>query len=386
MSIKSTVPITSHFKPLDGLRGIAIILVIFVHSFKYEGNSLFGRGLNIVARSGWVGVTLFFVLSGFLITGILLDTKYKRHYFRDFFVRRSLRIFPLYFLFLLLYFFVAPHVFSPAQLPQPIPEDRIYYWFYLSNMKEWLSGAANSIPALDPLWSLAVEEQVYLFWPFLIRFVPNRRLLVVLVGIMIFSFGWRFATRLTAASISLSYGWAPANLEAFAAGGIVAWLSRESGGLLKRWAPRFVLASISFILGMWVGQRHFNFWEAPVQMLTLGISGLSICFSSLIAYSVTSEDRSLLNRLLASSWLRWIGKYSYAIYLFHSVIIELLIPIFFPAKDNIIQGQDLSKSLILTGLTLLFSCGLACLSWYAWESQFLRLKKYFPSSGRVVRL
>jgi peptidoglycan/LPS O-acetylase OafA/YrhL len=377
----------SRFSPLDGMRGIAILLVIFVHTFKYEGNSLFGRILTTFADSGWIGVTLFFVLSGFLITGILLDTQHKQHYLRDFFARRSLRIFPLYFGFLVVYFFVLPHLPDTlVKLPQPQSGEHIYYWSYLTNMKEWLSGTANSIPPLDPLWSLAVEEQVYLFWPFLIRLVPPRWLPHVLVGMAVFSFGWRFLTRLTAQSIDLSYGWAPANLESFAAGGFVAWISRESGKLLKIWAPRLAIASSCFLMGMFIGQKHFHVAEAPVQILTVGISGLVIFFASLIGCSVIFSDRSLLNRVLSNSWLRALGKYSYAIYLFHSVVIELLVPIIFSPSTGIIRGRDVFGSLLLTGAVTVCSVILACLSWYGWESQFLRLKKYFPSSGRVVRL
>jgi peptidoglycan/LPS O-acetylase OafA/YrhL len=141
-----------HFRPLDGLRGIAILLVILVHSFNYKGSSILGRVLDTVARAGWVGVTLFFVLSGFLITGILLDTRDRKNYLRDFFARRSLRIFPLYFAFLAIYFFVAPHVpYVSEQLPQPQPEMQIYYWTYLANMMEWLSGTTNKVRPLDPI-------------------------------------------------------------------------------------------------------------------------------------------------------------------------------------------------------------------------------------------
>ncbi len=378
---------TSRFSPLDGMRGVAILLVILVHTFTYEGSSVFGRSLDTLTRSGWIGVTLFFVLSGFLITGILLDTQHKQHYLRDFFARRSLRIFPLYFAFLAIYFFVLPHLPEAlVKLPQPRSGDYIYYWSYLTNMKEWLSGTIDNVAPLSPLWSLAVEEQVYLFWPFLIGLVPHRWLPKVLVGIVIFSFAWRFLTRALGQSIWISYGWAPANLDSFAAGAFVAWLSRDAGKSLKIWAPRLAIASSCFLVGMFIGQKHFSFWQAPVQMLTVGISGLVIFFASTIGCSVTFSDRSLLNRLLSNSWLRSLGKYSYAIYLFHSVVVELVAPIIFSPTTGFIRGRDIFGGLLLTGVVTACSFGLAYLSWYGWESQFLRLKRYFPLSGKVVRL
>jgi peptidoglycan/LPS O-acetylase OafA/YrhL len=145
------------------------------------------------------------------------------------------------------------------------------------------------------------------------------------------------------------------------------------------------MASGSFILGIWAGQRHFNFWEAPVQMLTVGTTGLILFFAATIGYSVTASDQTLLNKVLSVSWLRLFGKYSYGIYLFHSSIIELLSPITFLQRTEITRNEDVLSSLLFTGGVVVCSFTMACVSWYAWESQFLRLKKYFPLSGKVVR-
>jgi peptidoglycan/LPS O-acetylase OafA/YrhL len=377
-----------HFLPLDGLRGVAILLVILVHTFSYKGSSLVGRGLESFARAGWVGVTLFFVLSGFLITGILIDTRGKKNYLRDFFARRSLRIFPLYFAFIILYFYAVPHIpLIAEQLPLPKPDLWIYYWTYTANMQEWLSGITSSIKPLDPLWSLAVEEQVYLFWPFLILLVPRRRLILTFVGMALLSFTWRFLTRLTAQSVALSYGWAPANLEAFAIGAIVALCSREHRTVLRAWSPRIAMASGCFILGLWIGQKHFTPWYAPVPMLTIGMTGMILFSASTIGVSITSKEQSLINRLLSLSGLRSLGKYSYAIYLFHAAVIEVLSPLFFSERTGIKQGENLLISVLFTIGVVGISYIIARVSWYVWESRFLRLKTYFPLSGRgaVVR-
>lgn len=377
----------AHFPPLDGLRGIAVLMVIIGHSFHYNGSSIVGRALETVARGGWVGVTLFFVLSGFLITGILLDTQHQKHYLRDFYARRSLRIFPLYFTFLALFFFVVPQVpILNSHLSQPRAEIRIYYWTYLTNMREWLSGIPwhemNGAP-LGGLWSLAVEEQVYLFWPFLILLAPRRSLIPILIGMMVASFAWRFVTRLTGQSMEFSYSWAPANLEAFAGGAIVSWLSRNNLHLLGLWAPRVTALSAAFVLGMFAGQRGFDFSVSPVQILTVGTTGLVLLFSGTIACLVTSSQDSIIGRALSASWLGSIGKYSYAMYMFHPAIIAILAPALFIDHENINSRQDLWDEVVFSVGVGVSSYLAALVSWNLLEKHFLSLKRYFPLSGEV---
>jgi peptidoglycan/LPS O-acetylase OafA/YrhL len=376
-----------HFLPLDGLRGIAILAVLLTHTYNYNGTSLFGRGMESVARAGWVGVTLFFVLSGFLITGILLDTRGRTNYLRDFFARRSLRIFPLYFAFLAVNYFLVPHVpFLLERLHRPEPGRWIYYWTYTANMIEWFAGpTADGRGAFGHFWSLAVEEQVYLFWPFLILMVPRRSFVPVFVGIAFLSLMWRIVTRLTAQPIDVTYCWTPANLESFAAGAIVAFLSRENPNLLRSFAPGLAVASGCFIAGMWAGQRHFNFWESPVPMLTVGTTGLILFFAATIGSSITSIDRSFLNQALSVAWLRSFGKYSYAIYLFHPSVNDLVYPIVYSEYTGFIPKNTVLGGLLLAVAVTAFSFIAAFVSWYGWESQFLRLKKYFPLSGGVIR-
>lgn len=376
---------THHFLPLDGMRGIAILLVILVHSFFYNGKSLAGWLMNSLARAGWMGVTLFFVLSGFLITGILLDTHGKRNYLRDFFARRFLRIFPLYFAFLGAYFWAVPCIpYVRSNLSHPTPDTQILCWTYLVNMKGYFGGSTP--PPLDPLWSLAVEEQVYLVWPFLIAFVPKQKLPALLIAGALLSLSWRVATRLTGRPIELSYAWTPANLEAFAAGAMVAWLSRNSESkTLAVWGFRVALASGFLVAAMWVDQGSFNFWERPFRILTLGISGTTLFFGAAIVCSVTRGNMWWPNRMLSIKWLCRCGKYSYAMYLFHASVIALISPLLFPGSMGYSHGKSLAKSILFTVIVLLVTFCAAQISWYTWEYPWLTLKRYFPVSGRVVR-
>jgi peptidoglycan/LPS O-acetylase OafA/YrhL len=360
----------ARFRPLDGMRGLAIIMVLAVHSFIYTGTSPLGRAIDTAARAGWVGITLFFVLSGFLITGILLDSSERPHYLRDFYARRALRIFPLYFAFLAVYLFVVPFIpYASDRLAQPATS--VYYWTYLANMQEWLSGVPTVRNPLGPLWSLAVEEQIYFLWPFLIVLF-RRGLPALWLTLAVASFAFRAWTRLTAQSIEASYAWAPANVEAFAAGALVAWLLRHHHARLESWAPSAAVISGLGVATLWIVLGHFNFWSAPVQILTVGTSAAVLFFAASIGVAVTTSESSLFNRLLRLSSLRVFGKYSYAIYLFHSPIMELLWPV-----------QRAGAVVFAMSVT---ACSLAAafVSWHVWEKPFLNLKRHFPSSARPL--
>jgi peptidoglycan/LPS O-acetylase OafA/YrhL len=167
---------------LDGLRGLAVALVMLAHV------TLFGAPrtrldalLSAPFALGWCGVDLFFVLSGFLITRILLATRDSSSYYRSFWARRALRIVPLYWLLLAFFLLIVPRVSALAPLgrlwlsgTQPAG---LWYWLFLSNWKIAISGW--DAQALSIVWSLAIEEQFYLFWPFVVRRLDEQRLLVV---------------------------------------------------------------------------------------------------------------------------------------------------------------------------------------------------------------
>ena len=149
----------TYYPALDVLRGIAILLVFFYHNFSFLQ----------VFEFGWIGVDLFFVLSGFLITDILLSSQGGRNFFRNFYARRFLRIFPLYYITLIAFFLLAPYVFSQqnADVVTYYNTNQLWFWSHLQN---WLfvNKGMSSSPMLSHFWSLAVEEQFYLFWPLII--------------------------------------------------------------------------------------------------------------------------------------------------------------------------------------------------------------------------
>ncbi|MBI5083418.1 MAG: acyltransferase, partial [Acidobacteria bacterium] len=158
--------------PLDGIRGLAILLVLLLH---FRAPDL-THPLKGILGLGWTGVQLFFVLSGFLITGILLDTRSCSNYFSSFWMRRTLRIFPLYFLALSVFLVAAPAVLPVPKEALPPAADQVYYWTYLNN---WIPMGEEGrlVHVLGHFWSLAVEEQFYLVWPVVVWLVPPRMLL-----------------------------------------------------------------------------------------------------------------------------------------------------------------------------------------------------------------
>ena len=156
-----------HIPALDGLRGIAILLVVLHNAPDFPTHSSgFIWLAAIVGTVGWIGVELFFVLSGFLITRQLLDSQRSGNYYRAFFGRRILRIFPLYYVALLIGLVVFPLVFPGAVDSSSPRRDQIWLWTFLFN---WAHPFGTAGFGFSHFWSLAIEEQFYLIWPFVVR-------------------------------------------------------------------------------------------------------------------------------------------------------------------------------------------------------------------------
>ncbi|HEX6051682.1 MAG TPA: acyltransferase, partial [Gemmatimonadaceae bacterium] len=170
---------SGHVPALDGVRGLAVALVLVCHvAWDFSSPSYMERGLIEVARAGWIGVDLFFVLSGFLITGILLDTRGGPKYFRHFYVRRTLRIFPLYYAILVGVFVITPLVAATRDRRwfTDIVDQQGWFWTYTSNVFLAVTGRWEQTGILGHFWSLAVEEQFYLIWPAVVLLLSPRQL------------------------------------------------------------------------------------------------------------------------------------------------------------------------------------------------------------------
>jgi peptidoglycan/LPS O-acetylase OafA/YrhL len=161
---------------LDELRAVAVLMVFAFHSYVLVENPLAPAPAwyGALFRSLWSGVDLFFVLSGFLISGILLDTREQPGMLKTFYLRRTLRIFPLYYATLLLWFVLLRPLWSPSGQFQAMEAAQGWFWSYSFNIRAALYGPIPSF--FDHFWSLAVEEQFYLIWPLTILLLPKRAL------------------------------------------------------------------------------------------------------------------------------------------------------------------------------------------------------------------
>jgi peptidoglycan/LPS O-acetylase OafA/YrhL len=375
---------------LDGLRGIAILGVVTFHFSPLLRNSVTGPFSLLVdlIQRGVFGVDLFFALSGFLITGILLDTKQASNYFSSFYTRRILRIFPLYYGSLALWFFVLPRFLGPANADVVGSDRQIWCWLYITN---WQEHFGRSIGYLMHLWSLSIEEQFYLLWPIVVYMLSPRQLLRACLVVCIFSLGVRVAFIPLGFSLEDSHRLTPAQLDTLAMGGAVAVLLRDpqkyriASALCTRWATLVVALLFSATA---VALHGFKFDTRAVQ--TIGYTVMGITFSWLILVTVVAADRGgIWQTIVRSGFLRSLGKYSYGIYLFHYPICA--------ASLNYIWGSPRLRSLgsrspalgvawLVAGIAASYI--LAFLSWHVYERRFLILKPYFAArlARSVIRI
>ena len=355
-------PNRQYYPALDGLRGLAILLVLVYHNFGFINYFFFG----------WLGVDLFFVLSGFLITDILLKTLDKPNYLKNFYGRRLLRIFPLYYLALVIFIFIIPRLFHNFQADY-YRENQLWMWTYLQN---WLFifKPAGDTTGLHHLWSLAVEEQFYLLWPLVILLLrkPARLLLfisfvlVAVIGLRV----WIWNYQVTNLAYFNLYTFS--RIDGLCIGCMVALLQRVSPGFLSRNTYIVVLffAAANFIF--YFINRRFSF-----SFPYLAIAGYTTCamtFGLLVNEAVTSSTQ-LINKIFNFPLLRFFGRISYGLYVFHWPVYLIMTP-FLYQSISIPGNQSLSHficSLLATGTAV----GISILSFRFFEQPFLKLKQRF---------
>jgi peptidoglycan/LPS O-acetylase OafA/YrhL len=304
---------------LDGVRGLAILLVIAHNAalFPDAGGGVV-RLASVAAGASWVGVDLFFVLSGFLITGILLDHRREDDYFRTFFLRRMLRIFPLYYATLFVAFAVLPHLTHLAHLA-PDGRNQIWLWAYLDN---WTGPLGRDTPAFPHFWSLAVEEQFYLLWPVVVWLLAPRRLLAACAGLTVVALLARVGLRLAGANHQLVYEWTICRMDGLVIGAVVAVLLRRPG--FRAWADTHLSRLAGVALGLFVTGLLLTrgYPRITLRSQTFGYSILDVTFGVFILVVVLQDlrGRGLLRRLLAARPLRSVGTVSYGMYVFHTPI------------------------------------------------------------------
>jgi peptidoglycan/LPS O-acetylase OafA/YrhL len=372
-----------HMSALDSLRGLAILAVVF-HNVTLAAEYVYDHPLvkvwTLAASMGWIGVQLFFVISGFLITGLLLDGRGAPRQLRNFYMRRMLRIFPLYYTFLLVAFILLPAFnLSPGWL-QTSQTHQVWYWTYLVN---WAQPYLDGIK-LGHFWSLAVEEQFYIVWPLLVIFLRESALVRLCIGLI--------ASALIARGLLLhflpnsgadaAYMFTIARWDALAIGALVAIAIRDKNGLRLLIAyARPCAYALTMTIALLIAIDH-SF--GPVHG-SIGIANqtiIALLFGLIIALlQLRNGSPSILtNENLLSKALSFFGKYSYAIYVLH-------IPIKFLWLQNYalptagLHGWPLLGVLAYNFAgVLLLSTAAALLSWHIIERPFLNLKQHFSTN------
>ena len=365
-----------HVPVLDGIRGLAIIAVLVRHiAYVFKPHGPVSRWFLPIPQFGSWGVDLFFVLSGFLITGILIDTKPAINRLRSFYGRRVLRIFPLYYLILIILFVGA--YFSrwlSAASNMQCTADYISHLFYFQNFIPLWHRGAYPLGVLGPYWSLAVEEQFYLVWPFLVwKLAPKSIVKICGTGllmtlalrlILVPKFGagiWVFAIT-------------PTRADGLFVGAALAAILAIKGEFPKRLLVGMATTGALLLVAVPIFVPARQLWETGWLMAEIGITGVALCSGALIVYCLTYSE-SRLARAFQTPWLRSFGKYSYGIYLIHATV--------YYAGENYLTARGINwpypaPFAFVYAITLIaISYGLAWLSFNFFESWFLGLKRYF---------
>lgn len=363
---------------LDGLRGIAVLLVFLTH-FVAENLDRHAAGVDgvvrWVARFGWTGVDLFFVLSGFLITGILLDTREQPGYWRKYAARRILRIFPLYYGALVLVLLVLPLSGWSDPGFAVLRQHQVWYWTYTVNVLQALKGSAATPLYTEHFWSLCIEEQFYLVWPLVVLLASRRALLRIAGAACVFGVAFRWWLQYQPVNPVAAYVLTPGRLDGLMIGAALAVAQRQGGlerwrSLARRLAP--VAAGLLVALALWRGMEHAD----PV-MAVAGYPLIAGGYGCLLVLSLTGPVGAL-RRLLSHPRLRAWGKYSYGLYIIHFPLLGALLDKLGDRTHRMVWGAShLPGVALLCALGVPLSYALAWLSYHLYEARFLALKAYF---------
>jgi peptidoglycan/LPS O-acetylase OafA/YrhL len=310
----------------------------------------------------------------------LCDSKDGRSYFRNFYVRRCLRIFPLYYSTLLLFLVIFPLLFPADANLRYVTSDPVWYWTYLSNVLVARAGF-HPLGMLDHLWSLAIEEQFYLVWPIVVVLCTRERLQQLCVGLIAGGLFVRIGFQLWGYG-DASYVLTPSRIDALAAGAVLAVVARGPDGLFRvasaaRWTVGFT-ALVLALVWVWRGGLESH----DIIVATIGHTLLACLFGAVIVVAMTSPASGRMQRWLTAPALMFLGQYSYAVYVFHYPLLFVRPSWLSPSAVPTIAGSHLPGLLLYIAGAALVSLALALTSWHLCEKQFLKLKRFFPYDSR----
>ena len=363
-----------HLPALDGVRAIAIIMVVVYHSVNGLPGMTFAQNVVMrLASQGWLGVDLFFILSGFLITGILMDARESAHALRNFYVRRVLRIVPVYVLFVMFSLWLAGPIgtSSPDEVAQ-LHQTQVWYWTYSLNiliaLRNW---SAITFPT-GHLWSLAVEEQFYLLWPLAVLLMSplmlKRTALACIVGAEL----CRLAFVLAGVDGHVNFVLLPTRMDTLAAGAFLACAYRDPALWSRVLRARQSLSLLALVLVLaTILYRHTIDNQESFEQLVFFPA--TVALGIVIVSSAAAGNAWLSNRALG-----FIAKISYGMYVWHLVIMRLILTKV-SVPETTAPGAWWAFYAIMMGGTICGTILVALLSWHAIEQPILKLKRFVPN-------
>jgi len=372
------------YKGLDGVRAIAVTMVFLHHYYS-----------KILIDCGWTGVQVFFVLSGFLITGILFDSRREPFRFRNFYIRRTLRIFPLFFFTWLLILLAGIYLHLQWRPWH-------YLWVvYLGNFTRFFVGSLDcdhiytALPLLPieigHYWSLAVEEQFYLLWPLVVFLVGSRKTLIrICLAVIVFSPLLRLVLYWTLPQTLLSldflFRFTFTQCDSFLLGGLIALLMRgDQKQQTLRAANWLLYLSLGCLMFLHLKSNNWRLHDLNFDRPWMPIFGLSLInFAAAGLILSALRQGSIIYRLTASWPLRQLGRYSYGFYVYHVLMAPFLHVFVWPQSEFPKNAAHYFHSVL--GLVLDFALVLAVsvLSYHFVESPFLRLKDRFTFRAKTT--
>jgi peptidoglycan/LPS O-acetylase OafA/YrhL len=350
LQIQRPTWLPSYIPELQGLRGIAVLSVVLYHCHpRLTGTWIYGASLW-----GWAGVNLFFVLSGFLITSILLEARGKPRYFRNFYGRRALRIWPVYLLVLAVCYLNAPWFIGPTVWDAVRTAPWWAYLLFLQNLFH-----LTLPPAIGPTWSLAIEEQYYFLWAPLVRLLRRPWMLATLLACALVTaplfrmshFGWITPTH------SLTH------IDGIAMGSLLA-LGLYTIPLARR---TWTVIGLSAIVAGFCATATIAGGTAFLDTaLATGFAG------AVLAAIASTGSRNPLNAVLSRGPLAFYGRISYGLYMIH-----IMVFVYFGWFDARMDHCGIPGNLAVIAFRLVASTAFATALWYGFESQILKLKRYF---------
>lgn len=375
---------SAHIPALDGVRGLAILAVLLFH-FVAPTNPKgpIDGAITWLFSYGALGVNLFFVLSGFLITGILYDSRDEPGYFRNFYMRRALRIFPLYYGVLAIVFFVVPAI--PALRDSEIAGLRSHQaWAWLYGVNIYLAIHGGWVLSyIEHFWSLAIEEQFYLVWPLAVWLLAGKRRLFLTFSLAaaIASFGARIAASLLGASPIVTTVLTPFQLDSLAIGAFLAVYLRQPNGdtEARRIVVPMALAGIGLLV-LQFGVRHFSTFGSAVESLRSG--AFNLLLAALLLQALGAPTSSGWSRFFRSRSMTTLGKYSYGVYVYHHFFSYYFSRHGTELALASVVGSRLAALAIQAIAGMAASLAIAWLSYEYFEKYFLQLKRFWPSSSK----